>query len=41
MNSSSNSSQWILFNQMNKYENIWFFGLIDFIFVLMILLIIF
>ncbi len=25
-NSSSNVTQWILFNQMNAYENIWFFG---------------
>jgi hypothetical protein len=25
-NSSSNSTEWILFNQMNSYENIWFFG---------------
>ncbi|CAF4283183.1 unnamed protein product, partial [Adineta steineri] len=25
-NSSSNVTQWILFNQMNTYENIWFFG---------------
>ncbi|CAF1500386.1 unnamed protein product, partial [Adineta steineri] len=25
-NSSSNSTQWILFNQMNSYNNIWFFG---------------
>ena len=26
MNSSSNFTQWTLFNQMNSYENIWFFG---------------
>ncbi|CAF3751894.1 unnamed protein product, partial [Rotaria sp. Silwood1] len=25
-NSSSNTTQWILFNQMISYENIWFFG---------------
>ena len=25
-NSSSNLTQWILFNQMIYYENIWFFG---------------
>ncbi|CAF3684254.1 unnamed protein product [Adineta steineri] len=25
-NSSSNVTQWILFNQTNSYENIWFFG---------------
>jgi hypothetical protein len=25
-NSSSNVTQWISFNQMNAYENIWFFG---------------
>jgi hypothetical protein len=25
-NSSSNLTQWILFNQMISYENIWFFG---------------
>ena len=25
-NSSSNSTQWILFNQMNSFNNIWFFG---------------
>ncbi|CAF4213124.1 unnamed protein product, partial [Adineta steineri] len=25
-NISSNSTQWTLFNQMNSYENIWFFG---------------
>jgi hypothetical protein len=24
--SSSNATQWTLFNQMNSYENIWFFG---------------
>jgi hypothetical protein len=26
MNSSSDIVQWTLFNQMNQYENIWFFG---------------
>jgi hypothetical protein len=26
MNSTSNISQWILFNQTNLYQNIWFFG---------------
>ncbi|CAF1188688.1 unnamed protein product, partial [Adineta ricciae] len=26
MNSSSNVTQWTLFNQTNSYENIWFFG---------------
>ena len=26
MNSSTNTSQWILFNQMIAYQNIWFFG---------------
>jgi len=25
-NSSSNVTQWILFNQTKSYENIWFFG---------------
>ena len=25
-NSSSNTTQWLLFNQMISYENIWFFG---------------
>ena len=25
-NSSSNTTQWILFNQINFYDNIWFFG---------------
>jgi hypothetical protein len=25
-NSSSNDTQWILFNEMTLYENIWFFG---------------
>ncbi|CAF1454324.1 unnamed protein product [Rotaria sp. Silwood1] len=27
MNSSSNTTQWILFNQMNAYQDIWFFGM--------------
>ncbi|CAF0859705.1 unnamed protein product [Rotaria sordida] len=27
INSSTNRTQWILFNQMISYENIWFFGL--------------
>jgi len=26
INSSSNITQWTLFNQMNSYRNIWFFG---------------
>jgi hypothetical protein len=26
INSSSNISQWILYNQINQYQNIWFFG---------------
>jgi hypothetical protein len=26
MNSSSNFTQWTLFNQTNQYENTWFFG---------------
>ena len=26
MNSSSNFTQWTLFDQMNDYENIWFYG---------------
>jgi hypothetical protein len=26
MNSSSNVAEWVLFNQINQYQNIWFFG---------------
>jgi hypothetical protein len=26
LNSSTNVTQWILFNQTNAYQNIWFFG---------------
>lgn len=26
INSSSNFTKWILFNQTNLYQNIWFFG---------------
>ncbi len=26
MNSSSNFTKWVLSNQMNQYQNIWFFG---------------
>ncbi|CAF1090184.1 unnamed protein product [Adineta ricciae] len=26
INSSSNATQWMLFNQMNLYDNIWFYG---------------
>ena len=26
MNTSTNISQWIRLNQMNNYQNIWFFG---------------
>jgi len=26
MNSTSNFTKWILFNQINQYKNIWFFG---------------
>jgi hypothetical protein len=26
MNATSNTVQWSQFNQMNQYQNIWFFG---------------
>ncbi len=39
MNSSSDIVQWTLFNQMNQYENIWFFG--NFFFLLSFILLLF
>ena len=33
LNSSSNVTQWNLFNQMTAYQNIWFFGKDYFIFI--------